>query len=183
MISLTFLPVRLTVSWIEALKKVELSDSDKYYFSEEKLHFFHSFMWYLIEKLIQVWEKENICENCTIFKSISNQISLCDRVPIQTLKTGSNLKKLIEQQKNNKSRKKYFLTFPACFSIPIFFSNLNSNCSNLLDWEISRNKLKKHSVTKNCSDLSLFEQIVLVISKCLQILGLHSRISRFFLDH
>ena len=24
-------------------------------------------------------------------------------------------------------------------------------------WEISRNKLKKHSVTKNCSDLSLFE--------------------------
>ena len=32
-----------------------------------------------------------------------------------------------------------------------FFSNLNSNCSNLLDywiWETSRNKLKKHSVTK-----------------------------------
>ena len=107
MISLTFLPVRLTVSWIEALKKVVLSDSGRYYFSGEKLHFFHSFMWYLIEKLIQVWEKENIYENCTIFKSISNQISLCDRVPIQTLKTGSNLKKLIEQQKNNKSRKKY----------------------------------------------------------------------------
>ena len=27
------------------------------------------------------------------------------------------------------------------------------------------NKLKMHSVTKNCSDVSLFEQIVLVISK------------------
>ena len=26
-----------------------------------------------------------------------------------------------------------FLTFPACFEIPIFFSNLNYNCSNLLD--------------------------------------------------
>ena len=39
-------------------------------------------------------------------------------------------------------------------------------------WETSRDKLKKHSVTKNCSDLSLFEQIVLVISKILQILGL-----------
>ena len=25
-----------------------------------------------------------------------------------------------------------FLTFPACFEIPIFFSNLNSNCFNLL---------------------------------------------------
>ena len=23
--------------------------------------------------------------------------------------------------------------FPACFEIPIFFSNLNSNCSNLLE--------------------------------------------------
>ena len=31
--------------------------------------------------------------------------------------------------------------------------------------------LKKHSVTKNCSDLSLFEQIVLVVSKILQILS------------
>ena len=26
-----------------------------------------------------------------------------------------------------------FLTFPACFPIPIIFSNLNYNCSNLLD--------------------------------------------------
>ena len=26
-----------------------------------------------------------------------------------------------------------FLTFPACFLIPIIFSNLNYNCSNLLD--------------------------------------------------
>ena len=31
-------------------------------------------------------------------------------------------------------------------------------------------KLIKHSVTKSCSDLSLFEYIVLVISKILQIL-------------
>ena len=58
-----------------------------------------------------------------------------------------------------------FLTFPAYFSIPIIFSNLNSYCPNLLDLKTSRNKLKKHSGTKNCSGLSLFEQIVLVISK------------------
>ena len=52
--------------------------------------------------------------------------------------------------------------------------------------ETSRNKLKKHSVTKNCSDLSLFEQIVLVVSKMLQILGLQPRISKvcfFSLEH
>ena len=39
-----------------------------------------------------------------------------------------------------------FLTFPACFEIPIFFSNLNSNCSNVLDLRNlqaeSRDKLK-----------------------------------------
>ena len=40
------------------------------------------------------------------------------------------------------------------------------------------NKLKRLSVPKNCSDLSPFEQIVLVISKSLQILGLLPRISK-----
>ena len=35
--------------------------------------------------------------------------------------------------KSNASVNIFFLTFPACFSIPIFLSNLNSNCSNLLD--------------------------------------------------
>ena len=32
-------------------------------------------------------------------------------------------------------------------------------------WKTSRSKLKKHSVTKKFSDLSLFEKIVLVFSK------------------
>ena len=59
------------------------------------------------------------------------------------------------------------------FQIPIIFSNLNSNCSNLVDLRNLQEKVKKeHSVTKNCSDLSLFEYIVLVIAKFLQILGL-----------
>ena len=44
--------------------------------------------------------------------------------------------------------------------------------------EHPKNKLKKYPVTKNCSDLSLFEQIFLVISKFLQILGLQSPISK-----
>ena len=33
-------------------------------------------------------------------------------------------------------------------------------------------QVKKAFCTKNCSDLSLFEQIILVISKILQIIGL-----------
>ena len=37
----------------------------------------------------------------------------------------------------------YFLTFPACFSIPIIFSNLNSNCSNLLDLRNLQEQVKK----------------------------------------
>ena len=49
-------------------------------------------------------------------------------------------------------------------------------------WKTSRNKFRKHSVFKSCSELSLFEQIVPVISKCLQILSLHLWISKVFLD-
>ena len=44
-------------------------------------------------------------------------------------------------------------------------------------------QVKKHSVTKIFYDISLFEQIVQVISKFLQILGLLPRISKVFLDH
>ena len=53
----------------------------------------------------------------------------------------------------------------------------------LYGWSLTRSKLKKNSVTKNCSDLSLFEQIVQVVSKFLKILGLLPRISKVFLDH
>ena len=38
-------------------------------------------------------------------------------------------------------------------------------------------------IFKNCFDLSLFQQIVLVISIFLQILGLQPRISKVFLNH
>ena len=53
--------------------------------------------------------------------------------------------------------KEFFLTFPACFSIPIIFPILILIVLIYQVWETSRNKLKKHSVTKNCSDLSLFK--------------------------
>jgi hypothetical protein len=38
---------------------------------------------------------------------------------------------------------KYFLTFPACFWIPIIFSNLNYNCSNFLDLRNLQEQVKK----------------------------------------
>ena len=60
------------------------------------------------------------------------------------------------------------------FLNPNIFSNLNSNCSN---------KLKKHSFTQNCSDgsdLLLFESIILVISKILQVLSAFSLEFIFF---
>ena len=69
------------------------------------------------------------------------------------------------------SKSQYFL--PIWIIIVLFFEI----------WEISRNKLKKHSVTKSCSDLSPFEQIVLVTSKILLILGPQPRISKVFLNH
>ena len=45
--------------------------------------------------------------------------------------------------------------------------------------ETSKKKFKRHSVTKKCSDLSLFEQIVLVISKFLEIFS--RSLEHFFL--
>ena len=37
----------------------------------------------------------------------------------------------------------FFLTFPICFYIPIIFSNLNSNCSNLLGMRNLQEQVKK----------------------------------------
>ena len=61
-----------------------------------------------------------------------------------------------------------FLTFPACFLIPIFFSNLKSNCSNFLYLRNLQDQVKKafhcqklfwpFTVWKNCSsDIKIFE--------------------------
>ena len=41
-----------------------------------------------------------------------------------------------------------FPTFPACFCIPIFFSNLNYNCSNLLDLRNLQEQVKKEFCNK-----------------------------------
>jgi hypothetical protein len=65
-----------------------------------------------------------------------------------------------------------FPNFPACFLIPMIFQIWILIVLIYWIWETSRNKLKKHSVNKNWSDLSLFEQIVLVISNILKILSL-----------
>ena len=50
------------------------------------------------------------------------------------------------------------------FLNPIFFPNL-INCSNLLDLRNLQEQVKKAFCFKNCTDLSLLEKIVLVISK------------------
>ena len=52
-----------------------------------------------------------------------------------------------------------FSNFSYMFLNPnILLSNLNSNCSNSPDIRrLQRNKLKKHSVTKNCSESSMLE--------------------------
>ena len=52
---------------------------------------------------------------------------------VQILVSLVKTEKRIVGGREAKPRKDNFLTFPACFSIPIFFSNLSYNCSNLLD--------------------------------------------------
>ena len=60
--------------------------------------------------------------------------------------------KLMNEARAIRLEVRYFSNFSCMFLIP---SNLNYNCSNLLD--MRNRQVKKHSVTKNCSDLSLFE--------------------------
>ena len=74
-----------------------------------------------------------------------------------------------------------------CSSDLKIFANSRPSVSNFKSFSRSLEHffltVGQHSVTKNCSDLSLFEQIVPVISKLLQILSLQSRISKHFLNH
>ena len=58
-------------------------------------------------------------------------------------------KKALHKEHIKESKKNPFPTFPVRFYIPIIISNLNSNCSNLLDL------VKKAFCFKNCTDLSL----------------------------
>ena len=51
----------------------------------------------------------------------------------------------------------YYQDSHSCFHVKNIFSNLKFNLSNLLDMRNLQEKLKKHSVTKNGSDLSLFQ--------------------------
>ena len=67
---------------------------------------------------------------------------------------------------------KSIFNFFFMFLNPNIFSIFNSNWSNLWHIRNLQEQVKNHSVTKKCSELSLFEQIVLVISKFFQILGL-----------
>ena len=55
--------------------------------------------------------------------------------------------------------------------------------SILLDLRNFQEQVKKAFGFKNSTELSLYEQIVLVNSKCLRILGLQPWISKVFLDH
>ena len=61
---------------------------------------------------------------------------------------------------------------------------MNFNCSNLSHLRHLQIQIKKtHSFNENCSELSLFEKIVLVISIFLQILGHQPPIFECFFYH
>ena len=64
----------------------------------------------------------------------------------------------------NRGEKQLFLTFHVGFWIPIICPNLNLNCSNVLDLRNLQEQIKKAFCFKYCSDVLLFEWIVLMIS-------------------
>ena len=78
------------------------------------------------------------------------------------------------------SNQRFFSNFSCMFLNPNNFSNLNSNCSNLLDLRNLQEQVKKAFCYQK-----LFWPFTVWIncSKFLQILGLQPRISKVFLYH
>ena len=58
-------------------------------------------------------------------------------------------KETIRKKRTKVEIKVNILTFPACFRTPMIFSNLNPNCSNLLDMRNLEKQVKKCSVTSH----------------------------------
>ena len=85
----------------------------------------------------------------------------------------------------------YFLTFLAWFSIPIIFSNLNSDCSKVLDLRNLQEQVKKAFCFKNWSDLDFTVQINFANSQAFSVefqkfffitrtIFIHNRLGKFW---
>ena len=77
----------------------------------------------------------------------------------------------------------HFSNFTCMFLNPNFFPIWIKIVLIHYIWETSINKLEKHSVTKNCSNLSVFEKIVLVIEKNFWSSRLNAENLKIFRDH
>ena len=76
----------------------------------------------------------------------------------------------------------FFIVYPSFFIVNLYRPvNLHPNFWKSRSWEIKVYfKFKKKSVAKNCSNLSLFEQIVLVISKFCKFSAFSLKFQKFF---
>ena len=80
---------------------------------------------------------------CNEIKKKTPKTSWFHFIFIRMTKSFYQKKKLDKGQKKYCGKKNPFLTFPACFYIPIIFSNLYFNCSNLLDMRNLQEQVKK----------------------------------------
>jgi len=85
-----------------------------------------------------VWKKS--------FKCLNNWVKLENITSIHawTCKLFSHTRKTFSHfNSENVTNKVHFLTFPACFSVPIFFSNSSFNCSNSSSLRNLQEQVKK----------------------------------------
>ena len=111
--------------------------------------------------------------------------NLCTRTYWMTPNVRSQLNIILEKCICNfPMQEKNFSNFSSMFlsKSKIIFSNLTFNCSNLLDMTNLQERVKKAFCYQQLfwRFTALFEWIVQVISKILQILGLQPRISKVF---
>ena len=118
---------------------------------------------------------------CVLVRIFNSFLHLSKHVELLKLDVSIFFQEISLIRHLNKGNITIFLTFPAVFYIPIFFSNLNYNCSNFLDVTNLQEQIKKafcHQklfwpfTVRTNSDLKIFAN-----------LGLQPQISKVFLDH
>ena len=113
----------------------------------KKKNNFNSLHRYFIFKQYRLWcqNKENTCTlSRPFFVNLQIPIlSFIDCISIQTIFCPLQIQLGKEIRLETYALQLTFLTFPAGFWIPILFSNLNLNCSNLWDMRNLQEQVKK----------------------------------------
>ena len=104
-------------------------------------------------------QRISIFQYFLVMKTLLCSPNICREIQIASLTFGQKLRMFVWIKSLNEWT---FSNFSCRILNPNIFSILNHNCSNVLDLRNLHEQVKKAFCFKNCTDLSLFKEIVLV---------------------